>query len=287
MAGADVHLPTIVLANGLGGPCSAWLPYVRRWRRRFRLIFWDYRGSYGSVLAHDGVDLSVRTHASDLRCVLDEAGVDRAFFFGWSMGVQVGLEFYSDNPTRLQRLCLINGTFGRPLRGVALPFSEQTLGPLVKGAGRLERLGSLLLRGFTGSAVSYEALLSLNLLAPGLPRAHFQTMMNDFRSIDLKLYFQLLSELGKHDAEAILSGVRVPSLVIVGSRDFLTPPRLARRIARDIENAELFVISGATHYAPVEYPTLVAERIEKFFAEENQIRSCPLGRNLPPRYNSP
>jgi pimeloyl-ACP methyl ester carboxylesterase len=261
---SEESLPAIVLANGLGGPVSAWAPYLRRWQGNFRVLTWDYRGLYGSTIPFRTADLSVSAHASDLRAVLDAAGIDRCIFLGWSMGVQVGLEFYSQNPNRISHLALINGTYGAPLGGVPLPFSHITLPPVVRGVQRMHRLGRGLINGLSQLPVSYSVLRGLRMIGPGLSRERFHEMIGDFRDVDLEVYFDLLAKLQEHDAEAGLRDIDVPTLVLAGSRDVLTPPWLARRIANQVPGAELFVIPKGTHYAAAVSPDLVADRLEAF-----------------------
>lgn len=263
------HLPTLVLANGLGGPVSAWNPYFDRWKDKFRLISWDYRGLYGSLLGHRSNDLSIESHALDLKCVLNAAGVESVSFLGWSMGVQVGLEFYSQNPNRLDRLALLNGTFGKPLRGVPLPFSELTLPPLVRGAQKAHKWGAKLLRGVSQSRLTFPTAKRLGFVASTMNQEQFDIMVRDFNDVNLEIYFDLMNRLGEHDAESILPMVSLPTLVITGARDRITPPAYARRIASEIPGAELYVIPHATHYAAAEYPELVTARLEKFLATEH------------------
>jgi pimeloyl-ACP methyl ester carboxylesterase len=264
-------LPALILANGLGGPVSAWRPYFTLWKDKFRIITWDYRGLYGSVLPKQAIDLSVRAHALDLQLIMDHAGVDQATFIGWSMGVQVGLEFYSLNQSRLSHLVLMNGTYGRPLQGVPLPFSGVVLPPIVRGVQRLHEVTGRAIGRFGDSRMSYPLLRGLGLIAPGLAREHFQEMMHDFRTIDFKTYFELLSHLGAHDAEHTLSSVLAPTLVVGGTRDVITPPWLARRIVESIPTAELFMITGATHYSAAEFPAVIAERVEHFLMQHRTV----------------
>jgi pimeloyl-ACP methyl ester carboxylesterase len=255
-------LPAIVLANGLGGPAHIFAPYVERWRRRYRVITWDYRGLYGSQLPAGNASLDVSAHCSDLRAIFEAAEIRQAAFFGWSMGVQVGLEFYSQNPNCLTHLTLINGTFGRPLSGVPLPFSGLALPPLVRNAGRLHRLGRRVLTTVSRSPLSYTALCRLGFLSPNFDRVRYHEMVRAFESVDLKTYLQLLSALHEHDGEKHLPSIRVPTLVITGERDLLTPPWLSRRIASGIQGAEFFLVPGGTHYSAAEYPHIVAARME-------------------------
>ena len=241
----------------------------------YRLLSWDYRGLYGSLLAERSCRLDISVHAEDLYCILNATGVEQVHFVGWSMGVQVGLEFYRRFPERIRSLSLLNGTYGRPLRGVPVPFAELALGPLIPRARVLGKLGRQLLSGVSRSPLSYPAARALGLCAPGLSRAHFYRMLGDFAEVDLDIYFELLEKLGAHDAAAILPNIRVPTLVLTGGKDILTPPHLARRMVRTIEGAELFVIPEGTHYAPAEYPELIAQRLRQFWASDRPARKEP------------
>lgn len=256
--------PTIVLANGLGGPASAWNPYVQLWQGRFRLLTWDYRGLYGSRLPNYPVKLDVSTHAEDLQTILAHAGVNRTVLLGWSMGVQVGLEAFAQHPELFSQLVFINGTYGQPLRGVPLPFSGITLPPLVRGARRFHALGRHVLNRISRSPLSYHLLRRLHLIAPGFARHRYEEMTRAFESVDLDIYLDLLGQLHEHDARHHLSTVSVPTLVIAGAKDVLTPPWFAHKMAESLPNAKLFIVPGGTHYCAAEYPEVVANRVEEF-----------------------
>ncbi len=259
--------PAIILANGLGGPASAWNPYLELWRDQFRLLTWDYRGLYGSSIPSNAVSLNVSTHAQDLHAIVEDADVDQAVFFGWSMGVQVGLEAFSQRPEAFSKLIFINGTYGRPLHGLPLPFSGLTLPPLVRGARRFHGFGRHLLSRISRSKFSYDLLRRLYLIAPGFSRRTFEEMTQAFESVDLDVYLALLTRLHEHDAQHHLPTLDVPTLVIAGARDVLTPPWFARKMAEAIPHSELFVVPGGTHYCAAEYPEVIAKRVEEFITK--------------------
>jgi pimeloyl-ACP methyl ester carboxylesterase len=60
-----------------------------------------------------------------------------------------------------------------------------------------------------------------------------------------------------------LAEVRVPTTVVIGRRDLLTPPGLGRAIARSIPNARLVEVPDGGHMLPLEAPDLLAELIAK------------------------
>ena len=56
-----------------------------------------------------------------------------------------------------------------------------------------------------------------------------------------------------------MPSIGVPTYVVSGSRDRVTPPRLSRALADDIPGARLITIPGAGHQLPLEAPADVAE----------------------------
>jgi len=241
-----------------------------------RVLAWDYRGLYGSLLARPDASVQVSAHAEDLLDILNSAGIKQVHFVGWSMGVQVGLEFFARSPERVASLSLLNGTYGRPFRALPLPFAEWTLPSLLPSMQKWGPWGNALLP-ITRSPLSFAAARALGIVARGLDREHFYRMVRDFEQVDLKAYVRQLHALGEHDAETILSRVSVPTLVAAGAKDVLTPPHLARKIALTIPNAELFILPAGTHYAPAEFPQAIAERVLSFIE-----RKRPLPQSAPP-----
>lgn len=231
---------------------------------------------YGSILGCSDANIGVSAHAEDLACVVNAAGAPRIHFVGWSMGVQVGLEFFARYPSRVASLTLLNGTYGRPFRGLPLPFAELAVPSILPSIQRMGRWGNALLTPLTRSPLSYSAIRALGIVAPSLDRDHFYRMIRDFSEVDLRVYFRLLSALGEHDAEAILPRVNVPTLVSTGARDVLTPPHLARRIAQNIPGSELFVLPSGTHYAPAEFPQVIADKIHSFIVRTRHRPTNPL-----------
>lgn len=63
------------------------------------------------------------------------------------------------------------------------------------------------------------------------------------------------------DLRPVLGTIDVPSTVLVGSRDLLTPPRMARVLEREIPGARLEVLPGIGHMLPLEAPDEVARTI--------------------------
>ena len=66
------------------------------------------------------------------------------------------------------------------------------------------------------------------------------------------------------DSSDVLSGIRVPTLVVVGDADSITPPEDAQRMAKAIPGAKLVTIRGAAHLSNFEQPRQFNEAVAAF-----------------------
>ena len=265
--------PVLMIANGLGGPVAALRTYIRHFAQTHRVVTWDYRGLYASGLGPQA-SLDVPAHAADAHAVIAALGARVDTYVGWSMGVQVGLELYRHDPSALRRLVLMSGTAGRPFDTV-FPAGPRLVTGLVDAAHRLRWAAPTAIRALRSAPRADLVLKRLGLMADTFAPELYREVLGDFQSLDFDVYFRLLAALGRHDAEAVLAAVSAPTLVISGTRDLITPPRLARRLAQGIAGAEYFALPAGSHYAAAEYPELVIARVERF------IERNPLPRDAP------
>jgi len=255
--------PVVLLANGLGGPVAALRTYIRHFATTCRVVTWDYRGLYASRLGRSA-SLEIAAHAEDARAVIAALGAPVDTYVGWSMGVQVGLEIYRQDPSTLLRLVLMNGTAGRPFDSVVPFLGPKVVRGLLHAAHRLRFAAPATVRALRETPGAERALKRLGLIADAFAPTLYKEVLEDFQSLDFDVYFRVLAALGRHDAETMLETVDVPTLVITGTRDLITPPRLARRLASSIRGAEYFALPRASHYAAAEYPEAVIARIQHF-----------------------
>jgi pimeloyl-ACP methyl ester carboxylesterase len=262
--------PVVVLANGLGGTYLAWRGQIDYLADRYRFVTWDYRGLYGSgrppvdAQASYAIPFQVR----DLEAILRAEKIERASFVGWSMGVQVVLEALRTLRPRVQNLVLLNGTSGRPLDTLSpLPGMKAVLPSLVELARRAHAVATQMTRKATGLPEAVTWFKKLGLIGPTLEDAVFLELVQAFGGLDMEPFFRNLRAIGEHDAEDLLEQIDVPTLVITGDRDLMTPRSLAQQMARRIPLSEILVVRGGTHYTAVEYPELVSLRLERFYRE--------------------
>jgi pimeloyl-ACP methyl ester carboxylesterase len=77
-------------------------------------------------------------------------------------------------------------------------------------------------------------------------------------------FLTLLAAAGTHSATDVLPSVDVPVLIVAGDCDGFTPSALSRAMYEAIPGAELLMVEGGTHTAPLERPELVAGTVDRF-----------------------
>jgi fermentation-respiration switch protein FrsA (DUF1100 family) len=108
-------------------------------------------------------------------------------------------------------------------------------------------------------------------VSPTLDEEVFYDLLGEFVQLDFHCYVEHLRCLAVHDAWTALPSITVPTLVIAGEHDMMTPWELAKKMAGQVPGADFYLVRGATHYAPVEYPDLLNLRVEKFFREKGLL----------------
>jgi pimeloyl-ACP methyl ester carboxylesterase len=68
------------------------------------------------------------------------------------------------------------------------------------------------------------------------------------------------------DTSATLGNIDVPTLLLVGEDDALTPPSVMKEMHEKIAESDLVTIPGVGHMSPVESPEVVTQNIQEFLS---------------------
>jgi pimeloyl-ACP methyl ester carboxylesterase len=60
--------------------------------------------------------------------------------------------------------------------------------------------------------------------------------------------------------------IQIPTLIICGGEDMMTPPKYSSYLANKIKGAKLLVLDGGTHLVFAEKPEQVNQAIEQFLS---------------------
>lgn len=261
-----------VLCNGLGGSAVAWSPIYNKFGDKFKFIIWDYRGLFTSDKPEDMANLSIADHAQDLAEVLKAEKITKAIFGGWSMGVQVALEFHRRHAKMYQGLFLINGTFGSPLNNALNSRLTKYIVPYVNQLLK-KSLPTLqpTLRPIAKQVIDRDEFISIvtkiGLIHKNLDSRLFRAVAQGMIENDLSMFHHILDHLAEHDAKDVLPKIKVPTLIIASTRDLMTPSESAEKMSEIIPNSQLFILSNASHYSLLEFPDIINARLNQFLNE--------------------
>jgi pimeloyl-ACP methyl ester carboxylesterase len=258
--------PCVVLANGLGGRYIAFR-HLYAALPGYRVVSWDYRGLYTSDAPTDPRANTVADQVEDLFEILAAEGITDVVMAGWSMGVQVAFETFRAHAPRVRGVFAINGTYGRAFRSVlGSRMVGQTIPTLLKLIKAQAGLVGLATRKLVAGDALINTMIALGLVARTVDLEVFRAVASGFQTIDWRIYSDLLARLDEHDAEDQLARVLVPTTIVTGDRDLMTPLDTAEHIHRAVVGSRLRVIEGGSHYTPVEYPAIVVDELLQLLA---------------------
>jgi pimeloyl-ACP methyl ester carboxylesterase len=180
-----------------------------------------------------------------------ETAPPRFALAGLSMGGYVALELWRQAPGRIVKLALLD----TQARADAAPAAEVRKRMIELGEdGKLDKI--------------HEALWP-RLVSPGRreDRALEIVVRRMLQEVGAAAFVrQQRAILGRPDSRATLPTIAVPTLVLVGSEDQLTPPDLAREMASAIAGANLVMVPGAGHLSSLEKPDAVTAALAGWLA---------------------
>ena len=232
----DRSQPTVVLLHGAGFDHTAWALHSR----------WFAHHGY-SVLAPDmpghgrscGAPLrSIAEMADWTAALLEAAGVARATLVGHSMGSLVALETAARHPAKVSALGLIGTT------------ATMNVGPDLLKAAEANDHAAVDMVSIWG--LGFDAELGGS-LAPGLwMHGGAQRVLERCRP---GVLFADLSACNAYqDALAAAAKITIPTTLVLGERDMMTPSRGGKALAAALPNSRIVVLPGAGHMMMAERP---------------------------------
>jgi pimeloyl-ACP methyl ester carboxylesterase len=238
----------LLLIQGMSGTRVSWgEPFLSRLRPDFDCVVFDNRGIGDSAVVE--APFTIADLAADALAVMDAAGLETAHVLGISMGGMTAQELALAHPDRLRSLTLGCTYPGGP--GSSLIAAEDA-GPLLEamGSGDLD----LMLKAM------YAVNLSPGFRAEESHFADFTAMAKALPARQQTVQLQL-GAVGGHDAQARLSEIAAPTLVVHGTEDKMIPVANGELIASLIPGSRLEILDGIGHMFWWEQPERSAELI--------------------------
>jgi pimeloyl-ACP methyl ester carboxylesterase len=243
------HGPAYVFVNGLTQYAELWSAYRDALvEKGFRVATFDLLGQGASD--KPGLFISQDDQVAALGLVIDVLGDDPVFLCGISFGGVIALRYAV--------------THGSRLAGLAAMSTFAELSP------QLLLLGNALRAGLIHGGTSYlqDLLLPMNLsdawLGPQLGNLEAIKRQGWLTNDVYALQNLMESFLDFKPLTAQLPSITIPTLILNGEFDFLTPRTLHETLRLQIPDSALVIIPRAFHAFTLEKPALTAALLLRF-----------------------
>lgn len=226
----------VVLIHGYPFNRSLWTEQIEALTSRFRVVTPDLRG-FGESNSSEG-PVTMNRMAQDVAELMDQLGIEQAVICGLSMGGYVALAFVKQFPSRVKALVLAD------TRAQAdTEEGKQT---------RQQQAEKALSEGMAGIA---DAMLP-KLLTPDTVSKRPEVVKR-VRDMMLRTKPQgaasaLLGMAERDDQSEFISTIRVPTMIVVGREDAITPLADSEKMQSKIAPSRLVVIENAGHVSNLE-----------------------------------
>jgi 3-oxoadipate enol-lactonase len=246
-AAGDPRKSPLVFLHGIGGAARAWRNQVEIFGEQYHAIAWDMPG-YGSSapLASAGI----AALADALQDFLQAIGAARPVLIGHSIGGMIVQQWLVRHPHAATAVVLAQTSpaFGKADGDWQKSFIEARLGPLDRG----ETMGSLapvLVRELVGDDPDPSGMDIARDCMASVPEASYRASM--------------LALLG-FDQRKALADIKVPTLVLSGSKDKNAPPEMMAKMATYIPAASYVELDGTGHLVNLERPQGFNAALDQF-----------------------
>jgi pimeloyl-ACP methyl ester carboxylesterase len=256
----------LIFCYGLVCSSLHWTYQIDHFKSSHKTIWFDYRGHHHSKIPENHETICIPNFASDLNALFEHLQIGKATLLGHSMGVSVALEFAHRYPEKTKALVLANGTAQRPLETLlhnpnVLPMGFDLLYQLYRASPRLFASIWKLQRGNPiARAIVRLAGFNAHLAA----KEDVERYVSQVEAMDPGIFLQVLKNYQAYDASSWLHQLKVPTLIIAGDEDLVTPPFQQKLLQQLIEDSRYLEIRHGSHCPQMDQPDLVSEKIEAF-----------------------
>ena len=245
----------VILLHGSGGEGARWMPTIQGLAPDFRVIAPDQIGWGASdkpmTIYHSGV------FAEFLARFMREIGVSKASLVGQSMGAGVALQMAVHYPQLVDRMVLVNGGGFRSANEAPRAGATDWHARQISNAGTLAESREYLEKMYYNHSLISDALVEHNLILR-------------LRSAYTAESVQMANARGLGGlSEEQVRGIKVPTLLVWGANDKLSPPANADKLNAAISGSRKVLIDKAGHYPFIEHPDQFNAAVREFLKPQS------------------
>lgn len=231
-----VHQQSLVFIHGSGSDHTSWLYQYSRLYKQFNIVAIDLPGHGSST---GGGENDVDRYCVRIKKLLDVLQLKNPVLIGHSLGAAVVLKFALHYPRDVAGIIPVGG-------GIKIPVNPE----LLKGLK-------------TDHVLIIDLICKFSLAKENRPK-FFDPLKKSMLKANIDLLYGDLVACSFLDLTADAGKITIPTQVICGMEDKMTPPDLSRALADKIGGAQLCLIAGAGHMVMLEKPAEFNTALGKF-----------------------
>ncbi len=258
----------LVLIYGIACLINHWHFQIDHFAQKYQMIAFDIRGHHKSAVPELEENISIEALAKDIPLLLKAVGIESAHFIGHSFGAPAMLMGYQMNPHLFRSLIFINGFAKNPIKGM---FGLDVVEPLFKLLKTQYASNPGVVNMIWKKAIENP----LSILSSGL-LGGFNLKLTQFKDIEiyargvaqtsLGVFIPFFEDMMNFDGESIAASVQVPTLIISGDKDMVTPLKFQEDFHRLIQGSAFVRIPYGSHCTQLDFPDYTNLTIQQFLS---------------------
>lgn len=238
----------IVFIHGFPHDHTMWKYQIEALKENYYCVSYDIRG-LGQSYIGDG-QYTMEAFVWDLYSVIDGMHINQPVICGLSMGGYIALRAIEKEQDRFSGFILCDSR----------SESDNDDGKIVRSSA----IDKINVEGVKSFVNDFVPKCFHNKTPERLSEMYEEMMELTGSQNSIGVKGALIAMLSRRDTTKSLKDIKIPTLVLVGKKDALTPPEVMKEIANDIKKSKFYVVPKAGHMTPLENPEFVNEKIEKF-----------------------
>lgn len=239
----------LVLIAGYTCDHTFWVSILEMLSKYFQVLIFDNR-AIGQT-KDTNVPLNIEMFAEDTMSLIQYLGIDQPIIIGQSMGGAIAQAIAMKYPEKIKKLIILNSV--AKFNFITLMALENIL-TLRKTNISIDLLTDITLPWiFSGEYLNIPEHIN-NIKTATKKNIYPQSLSDEQRQFDA---------LKKFDSTEWVNNIKIPTLVMAGENDLITPISECQNLAKFIKNSKFETIPGG-HASPIEQPARLNESILNF-----------------------